>query len=580
MQKYYASLKRLWRLFEPFHKNIYLQIGTVFAVQLLSIGTTVLNSHLINSLVVSHFLYAAIFFCSWVVVALVMDYLSFIQDMRQEKYLSQNIQQYLEEYSLKKILSLTVEQHVEDHSAIKIQTISKGEGSAENIISTIFTNILPTVLYTIIAVITLSWYSPFLGLLGVIVIVITFVWSYRFRIFHNPIVRINRDNWIDQNRTRVEAFTHLTLAKYFAQESFFIKKYLDKRSKTVAHHIYTRKLAVWHRFTRNSFLSVAEMGSLGIAAILFSKGIFPIGTLYLVFTVSARAYNNITSLSNALRDLPIYFLDVEKYLEVIDKTPSFNERGVKTVSLDGPIRFTNVSFSYPKSTSPVLHDVSFVINQHQITAIVGVSGGGKSTITKILLRAYEYSGSVTIGGTELRDIDANTLREHVGYVEQHVDLLDDTIKENILFGVTSYGRKLAENNLEHIASLSRIDQFYHRLGDKKFETVVGERGIKLSGGERQRVGIARSIIKNPDILIFDEATSSLDTENEKYVMEAINNVSRGKTTIIIAHRLSTVKGADKIIVMDKGTVVGEGTHIELMQNSSAYQNLIAHQLSN
>jgi ATP-binding cassette subfamily B protein AbcA/BmrA len=183
-----------------------------------------------------------------------------------------------------------------------------------------------------------------------------------------------------------------------------------------------------------------------------------------------------------------------------------------------------------------------------------------------------------VGNTELKKIDAGHLREHIGYVEQHVDLLDDSIKENILLSVKEGEKNRAEKKLEEIAHKARIDQFYHRLGEKKFDTVVGERGVKLSGGERQRVGIARAIIKDPEILIFDEATSSLDSENEKYVMEAIKDVSQGKTTIIIAHRLSTVRDADKIIVMSKGTVVGEGTHDELMQNSPVYKNLVENQL--
>ncbi len=289
-------------------------------------------------------------------------------------------------------------------------------------------------------------------------------------------------------------------------------------------------------------------------------------------------YNQIGMLSGSLRDLPIWLLDVERYLEAVDKTPEFTENG-ETPSLDGNIIFNNVTFSYPHGDAVYSH-VSFTIPQGKKTAFVGSSGSGKSTTIKLLMRAYDYtSGSITINNTELSHIDANHLRHNIGYVEQHVDLLDDTVKENILFGVTENKRSAAIARLEETAVRSRIDQFYHRLGEKKFNTHVGERGVKLSGGERQRIGIARAIIKNPDILIFDEATSSLDTENEKYVMDAIADVSKGKTTIIIAHRLSTVRDADKIIIMDKGHVVGEGTHDELMSTNAIYQNLVAHQLS-
>ena len=261
--------------------------------------------------------------------------------------------------------------------------------------------------------------------------------------------------------------------------------------------------------------------------------------------------------------------------------PIFNEEGKKIEKLTGDIVFSHLTFSYPKGDHPVFENISFTIPEGKTTAFVGSSGSGKSTIVKLLLRAYDYpTGSITIGGDELRSLDAGSVRERVGYVEQHVDLFDDTIKENIIIGVPENKRKEAEDHLEEVARKTRITEFYHRLGEKKFDTLVGERGIKLSGGERQRIGIARAIIKNPDLLIFDEATSSLDTENEKYVMEAINEVSKGKTTIIIAHRLSTVVNADKIIVMDKGKVIAEGTHGELMQNSPQYKTLIEHQVIN
>lgn len=579
MQNYFNILKKLWILYKPFHIHFYIQVALVFLYQILSISTSILNSHLINSLVSNKANVAISFFIVWVIIVVLMNISYYFQNRLQERNLNQPIGQFLQEHSLRKILNLTIEQHIEDHSAIKEYVITQGESAATSILNTVFTNIIPTILYTFVALITLTYYSISLGAISLVVLILLFYWAYIFRKFHNPYVSKNRDNWAKNKKTRMEAFTHLPLAKYFSRENFFIKKYIDQRAVLVSHHIATRELAFTHTLRRSNFQDIAELLSLGLAAILFMKGSFAIGTLYLVLNVSSRVYWNINSFSSVLRDLPLWFLEVEKYLEATEKEPSFNESGKKLNSYDTKITFSNVTFKYPHSNSNILENVSFTIEKNKVTAIVGSSGSGKSTITKLLLRAYNYaSGSITLGDTELKKIDTSSLRNSIGYVEQHVDLLDESVKQNILFGVKDKELKSAEKNLEEVARLARIDQFYHRLGEKRFDTVVGERGIKLSGGERQRIGIARAIIKNPDILIFDEATSSLDTENEAKVMEAINDVSRGKTTIIIAHRLSTVRDADKIIVMDKGKVVGEGTHDELMQTNPIYQNLVAHQV--
>lgn len=579
MQNYFIILKKLWILYKPFHKHFYIQVALVFLYQVLSISTSVINSHLINSLVANSVSIAITFFLAWVVIVILMNISFYFQNRLQERNLNQPIGQFLQEHSLTKILDLTIGQHIEDHSAIKEYVITQGENAATSILNTIFTNIIPTILYTFVALITLTYYSVILGAISLLVLVLLFYWAYVFRKFHSPYVAKNRDNWAKNKKIRMEAFTHLPLAKYFSRENFFIKKYIDQRAVLVEHHLATRELAFTHTLRRSNFQDVAELVSLGIAAILFMKGGFAIGTLYLVLNVSSRVYWNINSFSSVLRDLPLWFLEVEKYLEATEKEPSFVESGKKLDSYDGVIKFDNVTFKYPHSTSNILENVSFTIEKNKVTAIVGSSGSGKSTITKLLLRAYTYTvGSIILGDTELKDLDTTRLRNSIGYVEQHVDLLDESVKQNILFGVSKDDKAISEERLEEIAHLARIDQFYHRLGEKKFDTIVGERGIKLSGGERQRIGIARAIIKNPDILIFDEATSSLDTENEAKVMEAINDVSKGKTTIIIAHRLSTVRNADKIIVMDKGKVVGEGTHDELMQSNEMYQNLVAHQV--
>lgn len=579
MQKYLSITKTLWKILTPYHKYFYIQVCLVFLFQMFSIAVTVLNSHLINSLILGSIRQASVIFGIWFVVIIVMNVIYYFQDKVRETKLSETLAQYLQEYSLRRILNLTVSQHIEDHSAIKLTIINRGEGATNSIISALITNVIPTVLYTIIALSTLAYYNVILGAVSFVIMIGLFIFVYRFRVFHHPYVLTNRDNWIEQNRRRTESFTHLTLAKFFGREDFFIKKYLEKRGAAVKHHLTTRMLSVSHIFKRSNLQDTAELISLGIAAVLYLQGNFAVGTLYLVFSLTSRIYYNINSFSSLARDLPVWYLEAEKYLEAIEKDPAFNEDGKKSISLSEDIEIKELSFSYPQSPSPVLDAISCHIPAHKKTAFVGSSGSGKSTIVKLLLRAYDYSsGSITIGGEELRQIDAHYLREHIGYVEQHVDLLDDTIKENILLGAKDDDRKIKEEQLEEVAKHSRITEFYHRLGEKKFDTVVGERGIKLSGGERQRVGIARAIIKDPEILIFDEATSSLDTENEAKVMEAINDVSQGKTTIIIAHRLSTVRNADKIIVMDKGRIVGEGTHDDLMKNNEVYQNLVAHQV--
>lgn len=579
MQKYISITKTLWKIVKPYHKYFYIQVCLVFLFQAFSIGVTVLNSHLINSLVSKSLENAIIIFVIWLIVIMVMNIIWYFQEKTRETNLSETLAQYLQEYSLRRILNLTVSQHIEDHSAIKLTIINRGEGATSSIISALITNVIPTVLYTIIALSTLAYYNTILGIVSCIIMTGLFYLSYRFRVFHYPYVLQNRDNWIEQNKRRTESFTHLTLAKFFGRENFFIKKYLEKREGAVRHHLTTRMLSVSHVFKRSNIQDTAELVSLGIAAILYLQGNFAVGVLYLVFSLTSKLYYNINNFSSLARDLPVWYLEAEKYLDAVEKEPSFTESGIKNTSFTENITLRDLSFSYPQSTTPVIDSVSCTIPARKVTAFVGPSGSGKSTIVKLLLRAYDYSdGSILVGKDELKNIDARYLREHIGYVEQHVDLLDDTIKENILLGAKDSERKEKEGKLEEVARHSRITEFYHRLGEKRFETVVGERGIKLSGGERQRVGIARAIIKEPEILIFDEATSSLDTENEAKVMEAINEVSKGKTTIIIAHRLSTVRDADKIIVMDKGKIVGEGTHKELLENNEVYKNLVAHQV--
>ncbi len=574
------NITRLWNIIKPFHKYFYIQLGLIILVQGLGVAAAYGQSTILNLLVAKNtqmLLYAFIGYASILAFGILIDYIS---ARNSQNNLDQMLFQFIQEFSYKKILSLTPAQHIEDHSALKLTVVSKGEQAIQNIIDRIISTVLPTIALAIITIITLYFQSPLLAGMSTIIITILSIWSFIFQRGHHTYVTKNRDNWNEQSRQRTEAFTHLQTIKLLHREEYFLKNYLTKRLQIVKHHILTTGRTTKHSSKRSLFTELSVVATFAVASYLYLGNVYAIGTIYLVLSLINRLYWNISSLSSVMRQIPQFYADAEKYFAIIDKAPSFDESGKKNVSLKGSITFSDVSFKYEKSNAYVFTNLSFEIPFSKITAFVGPSGSGKSTIVKLLLRAYDYQkGSITLGENELKTINAGYLREHVGYVEQHVDLLDDTIRENILIAVSEKDRKDDEKRLEEVATQSRITQFYHRLGEDKFSTMVGERGVKLSGGERQRVGIARAIIKNPEILIFDEATSALDSENEKYVMDAIHDVSVGKTTIIIAHRLSTVRDADKIIVMDRGQVVGEGTHNELMASNAVYQNLVAHQLS-
>jgi ABC-type multidrug transport system fused ATPase/permease subunit len=264
---------------------------------------------------------------------------------------------------------------------------------------------------------------------------------------------------------------------------------------------------------------------------------------------------------------------LEEIPEKIKDTLSDSEAKIK-----GDVSFKNVAFYYPsRKEIQVLKEVSFNANFGQKIAIVGPSGAGKSTIASLLLRFYDINGGeISIDGKNIYDYDLETLRGNMSIVPQDVILFGGTIRENIAYGKPN----ATEDEIIKAAKQANAYQFIKGFPEK-FETIVGERGIKLSGGQRQRIAIARALLKNPRILILDEATSSLDSESEKLVQEALEILMEGRTSIIIAHRLSTIRSADQIIVLDDGTIKEQGKHQELIAlENGIYKNLSNLQFNN
>ncbi len=578
MQKYFSLIFRLWKLLKPFHKDFYIQLLSSIIQQGIVVFTIYILSKALDAIVHQQFDLALTYIMYNLVAMLIKIVISYFSEIHAQNNIGYAIQQHLEEYSFRKIFKLNISQYTEDHSAIKEQVINRGETAVENIISTIVLSLLPTVTQIFFSIVALSFYSQWIALWTIATLVIAILWSNYFAKYHRPFIKQDINNGDKQKKVRTESFQHLSLIRTLGAENLYLTKYLTNRQSFMDYKKFVWNKATRHGHKRFGFFIVSRTLSSVIIIYLASLGTVTVGAIYAIWSYINEANSQIFTIIQALRQMPLRFSELEKYLDIVDKESLFNEEG-KRSSLTGDIILRNINFKYPHGNIELFSNLSLTIPHGKKVAFVGSSGSGKSTIVKLLLRIYTYEqGSITLGGTELKDIEGMYLRERIGYVEQHVDLFDETIKENILVGVQDRDRANAESRLEEVAKQARITEFYHRLGEAKFDTHIGERGVKLSGGERQRIGIARAIIKDPDILIFDEATASLDTANEANVMEAINDVSKGKTTIIIAHRLSTVRDADKIIVMNKGSVVGEGTHDELMQNNEVYQNLVAHQM--
>lgn len=271
----------------------------------------------------------------------------------------------------------------------------------------------------------------------------------------------------------------------------------------------------------------------------------------------------------------------ERVFELLEETPEEINAKPQTTPIEkikGNVSFKNVAFSYPsRKEVEVLKDVSFTAGFGQKIAIVGPSGAGKSTISSLLLRFYDItSGEITVDGKNIYDYDLENLRGNMSIVPQDVILFGGSIKENIAYGKPNATDEEIIQAAKQANAFNFVDGF-----PEKFETLVGERGVKLSGGQRQRIAIARALLKNPSILILDEATSSLDSESEKLVQEALEVLMEGRTSIIIAHRLSTIRNADKILVLDNGKITEEGTHLELINlENGIYKNLSNLQFSN
>lgn len=368
----------------------------------------------------------------------------------------------------------------------------------------------------------------------------------------------------------VDSLMNYETVKYFGNEAFEASRY----DEDLAHWEQARRKNRLSLFLLNGgqalIIAVAVTAMTILAASQVIEGNITIGDFVLINAFTMQLFIPLGFLGFVYRELKTATTNIERMFELLDKTPAITDapeaRPLKVT--DGAIEFDRVSFGY-SDRQPILHDLSFRVQPHQKVAVVGSSGAGKSTLVKLLFRFYDITGgSIRIDGQDIRSVTQESLRKAIGIVPQDTVLFNTTLFENVRYGRIN----ATEVEVLEAIRMAHLDDFIRELPDG-LETVVGERGLKLSGGEKQRVAIARTILKRPPILAFDEATSSLDSHSEQIILDAIREISQGQTSLVIAHRLSTVVDADVIMVMSRGRIVEQGNHEELLRQKGTYSNL-------
>jgi subfamily B ATP-binding cassette protein MsbA len=371
-----------------------------------------------------------------------------------------------------------------------------------------------------------------------------------------------------------EAISSQRVVKAFGMEDYESRRFGDAARKQMRDQLRAMRIYFLSPIVLETVGIVAVAGLLLYARRSIGAGQMSLGEFVAFLFCMFKSYDPIRRLSRLQHDMQQGLASATRIFRVMDEQMEMRDKpgAVKLERFAREIEFRNVSFSYGGGFDlPVLENISFKVRAGEMVAIVGQSGAGKSTLTNLIPRFYDVSqGGVLIDGHDVRDLRLASLREQIAIVTQEVHLFNDTVRSNIAYG--SHGRNDNDARIKEASRAALADDFIGKL-PKGYDTVIGERGLILSGGQRQRLAIARAILKDAPILILDEATSALDTESEMLVQQALDNLMEGRTTIVIAHRLSTVRRADRIIVMDAGRIAEAGTHQELLERGGIYRRL-------
>lgn len=467
--------------------------------------------------------------------------------------------------------ALDLDFHLNRQTGGLSRDIDRGNSGVSFLMRFMIFNIIPTLLEIVMVIVILFVnYGIWFALITAASIISYILYSVKATNWRTGFIREANKADSSSNTRAIDSLLNYETVKYFTNEEYEANAY-DKQLEQWEQAKAKNRLSL---FALNGgqalIISVSMTAMLALAAYEVTHQNMTLGDFVLINAFMMQLFIPLNFLGFVYREIKGSLANIEHMFGLLLKTPKVSDDDnaeVLEVSR-GVVSFNNVSFAYDKKR-PILNNISFDINAGQKVAIVGESGSGKSTLVKLLFRFYDVNdGSITIDDQAIEKVTQHSLRRHIGIVPQDTVLFNDTLFENIKYGNTN--ASVAE--VERAIQLAHLSEFIESLPEG-YQTKVGERGLKLSGGEKQRVAIARTILKKPPILVFDEATSSLDSHSEQAILNAIKTVAKGHTSMVIAHRLSTIVDSDNIIVMNKGEVVEMGNHHALIEKQGHYYNM-------
>jgi ABC-type multidrug transport system fused ATPase/permease subunit len=566
---------KIWKLLEPSRGQVTGLLVLLFFMEAVALISPYILKIIIDK--VTHFDPAQLkIILVWVAVMFLsneaVSFLGYVSDKKIFQVLADSIN-YIANQALQKMVFLDLGYHERENTGNKVVKINRGVDKIDNLFGSFFWDVAPTIFQVILTIATLFWINWIFGAVTLVFVPIFIFLTFKVnkRVF--PFRTRRFDNEEVAAGLMTQSIININTVKSFVQE-FREYRNFQKATGNVKDSLMEEYGHVMKfNLARNFVIDLGRGFILLFGIYSVVNGTITVGSLVFVYTISEKALLSLFRISR-LYDRIMESADaVERLYDLSQEEPEIKnpENGINPKKIEGKIEFENVGFVYQESAVNALDGVSFQIAPGAVTALVGPSGGGKTTAVRMIYRHYDpSSGRVMLDGRDLKEYDLYGFRRFIAIVPQEVEIFNTSVAENIAYAKP----EASSDEIRSAARIANAEEFITQLKEG-YETLVGERGIKLSGGQRQRIGIARAVLADPRVLIFDEATSNLDSYSERLIQDAMENIRQNRTVIIIAHRLSTIKKADKIIVLEHGRVMEEGSHAQLAQvRGGLYRKLI------